>query len=144
MLENTGAASPSETVWRREIPAPGDLDSPIIDLVHLARQCQGDAGLEEELLGLFRRLAPSLVAQLSDPQMRLESKANVAHKLRGSALAIGAERVARAAEAIETAARSRSRGDGPDEEPTEEVSLAVAALIEAASEAVAQIDRLLD
>jgi len=36
--------------------------------------------------------------------MRLELKANIAHKLRGSALAVGAGRVARAAEAIEAMA----------------------------------------
>jgi HPt (histidine-containing phosphotransfer) domain-containing protein len=141
MLENTRAANPADTVSRNS-PALDDRDSPL-DLVHLVRQCQGDPGLEEELLGLFRRLAPSLVAQLSDPQMRLEMKANVAHKLRGSAVAIGAGRVARAAEAIEEVARSARRADSPGEEPTEEVSRALLALQEAVSEAVAQMDRLL-
>ncbi len=52
MPENTWAASPAATGSRRESPALDDPDPPI-DLVHLARQCQGDPGLEEELLGLF-------------------------------------------------------------------------------------------
>jgi HPt (histidine-containing phosphotransfer) domain-containing protein len=138
MLENAAAESPEETASRRESPIFGD---PPVDLVHLSRQCQGDPDLEEELLGLFGRLAPALVAQLSDPQMRLEQKAEIAHKLRGSALAIGAGRVARAAEAIEEMARAPRRGDGPGEEGA--ASLAVAALQQTVSEAIAQIERLL-
>jgi hypothetical protein len=84
MLENLGAASSAEGVSR-----PGSLavrrDDPPIDLVHLARQCQGDQDLEEELLGLFRAQARALAAQLSEPStMSLELNANIAHKLRGS------------------------------------------------------------
>ncbi len=138
MLENAGAAGPVNTASRRESPVLGDQDAPI-DLVHLARQCQGDPGLEEELLGLFGELARSLAAQMSDPQMRLELKANVAHKLRGSALAVGAGRVARAAEAIEAMARSAGGCDGPDEEQTR---AAIAALQATVAAAIAQIDRL--
>ena len=97
--------------------------------------------MEEELLGLFRRLAAALIAQLSDPHMHLQLKADIAHKLRGSALAIGAARVARASEAIEEMARAARRGDNPGEEGA--ASLAVSALQEAVSEAIAQIERLL-
>ena len=96
--------------------------------------------MEEELLGLFRRLAAALIAQLSDPHMHLQLKADIAHKLRGSALAIGAARVARASEAIEEMARAARRGDNPGEEGP---PLAVSALQEAVSEAIAQIERLL-
>src|SRR5262245_24603300 len=61
-----------------------DFDPPI-DLVHLARQCLGDAELEAELLGLFRLQARALAAELSDSvPLTLESKAKIAHKLRGS------------------------------------------------------------
>ncbi len=138
MLNNTGPESPEVTVPRRESPALGDRDRPI-DLVHLARQCQGDPVLAEELLGLFKLHAASQAAQLSDPQIRLELKADVAHKLRGSALAIGAGQVARAAEAVEAMARSAGRGAASNEEQTR---AAVAALQANVAEAIAQIERL--
>jgi HPt (histidine-containing phosphotransfer) domain-containing protein len=138
MLENAGAECPADVALRRESPALGD---PPIDLVHLARQCQGDPGLEEELLCLFRALARKLAAQISDPQMSLELKAGVAHKLRGSALAIGARQVARAAGAIEELARAAGGGGGRDEEQTR-ASLAIAALQATVAAAIAQIDRL--
>ena len=62
-----------------------------LDLVHLAAQCQGDACLQDELLAQFRLQSAALCAQLSEPdRASLEAKAGVAHKLCGSALAIGA------------------------------------------------------
>lgn len=134
-------ARPAATAPSQEPNALGDPDSPI-DLVHLARQCQGDARLEAELLDLFRRLGPSLVAQASEPQTPLELKATIAHKLRGSALAIGAGRVARAAEAIENLARSTVAGERTDEAQTRADSLAIAALQTAMAEAIALIERL--
>ena len=68
----------------------GGFDSPL-DLVHLARQCLGDQELEAELLGLFRLQARALTAQLSELAcLSSESKAKIAHTLRGSALAVGA------------------------------------------------------
>ena len=83
-----------------ESPA-GGLDPPL-DLVHLARQCLGDHELEADLLQLFRLQAPALMAQLSGfPPLSLELKAKIAHTLRGSALAVGAGRVASAAWRIE-------------------------------------------
>jgi len=140
MLKNAGAESPADTALHRESPALGD---PPIDLVHLARQCQGDQALEEELLGLFRALARSLAAQISDPRMGLEVKAGVAHKLRGAALVVGAGQVACAAGTIEDMARPAAGGDGPDEGWTRS-SLAIAALQAAVAAAIAEIDRPLD
>ncbi|HZZ59779.1 MAG TPA: Hpt domain-containing protein [Roseiarcus sp.] len=133
MLEHAGAESSADAALRRESPAFGD---PPIDLVHLSRQCQGDPGLEEELLGLFRALAGSLAAQISDPRTGLELKAGAAHKLRGAALAVGARQVANAAGAIEDMARAAGGGGGP------RVSLAIAALQATVTAAIAQIDRL--
>ena len=70
----------------------GAFDPPL-DLVHLARQCLGDHELEAELLGLFRVQARVLTGQLSDtPLLSLESKAKIAHTLRGSALAVARAR----------------------------------------------------
>jgi chemotaxis protein histidine kinase CheA len=111
---------------------------PPIDLVHLASQCLGDHELQVELLGLFRRQAPVLTAQLSDsPPPSLESRAKIAHTLRGSALAVGARRVALAAWSIEELAA----GSG-DRNVAE--ARAIAALQSAVAEALAEIDRIRD
>ncbi len=135
MLEISAFAETSReaSVIRRD-------DDPPIDLVHLTRQCQGDPDLEAELLGLFRQQARSLSAQLSDSASKsLEQEANIAHKLRGSALAVGAGRVADAAAAIEESAlgAQASRRGRPAA-----VSQAIAALADAVAEAVAEIERL--
>ncbi len=109
---------------------------PPLDLVHLARQCLGDQDLETELLGLFRLQAPALMAQLSDsPVLSLQFKARIAHTLRGSALAVGASRVASAAWRIEELA-SIGGGQGSDE------TRAVAELQSSVAEAVAEIERI--
>ena len=73
-----------------------------IDLVHLARQTLGDKGLEMELLGLFERQAGQIADRLRD--CRAEQRADLAHTLHGSALAVGAQIVASAARACERAA----------------------------------------
>jgi len=72
-----------------------------IDLVHLARMTLGERSLEREVLELFDSQATVLLAR-----MRRAGAAGVpalAHTLKGSARAIGAVRVAQAAEAIEHA-----------------------------------------
>jgi HPt (histidine-containing phosphotransfer) domain-containing protein len=112
-----------------------DFDPPL-DLVHLARQCLGDHELEAELLGLFRLQARALTADLSDSALlSLESKAKIAHRLRGSALAIGAGRVAKAAGRLEELASA-----GGDQRSAE--AHATAALLSALAEALAAIDRI--
>lgn len=108
---------------------------PALDLVHLSRQCQGAPELEAELLGLFRLQLRGLSAQLSDLATSTpELRAKFAHRLRGSALAVGASRVARAAKAIED--KALTAWDGPH---LEAVSQAVAALEAAVAEVVAEI-----
>jgi len=82
--------------------AAEDAGEPAIDHVHLARQTDGDAALEVELLALFDRQSGSLLAELSVEGSARRRRADVAHKLRGSALAIGAGRVAGAAQTLET------------------------------------------
>jgi len=117
------------------LESSADFDPPL-DLVHLARQCLGDAELETELLGLFRLQARALAAELSgSPLLSLESKAKIAHKLRGSALAVGAMRVAGAAGLIEELALSAGERRCSEADAT-------AALIAAIAEAVAEIDRI--
>src|ERR1700749_460200 len=113
-----------------------DSFGPPLDLVHLARQCLGDHALEAELLQLFRLQAPALAAQLSGPPfLALALKAKIAHTLRGSALAIGARRVASAALRVEELASAA--GD-----QASEAALAVAALRSAVAEALVEIDRM--
>ncbi len=92
-----------------QLAAPGALaraekQSPI-DLVHLARQTMGDRELEKELLALFDRQAAQIADQLATAESGAES-ANLAHKLKGSARAIGAAAVAAAAENYEHGARA--------------------------------------
>ena len=117
------------------LESSADLDPPL-DLVHLARQCLGDAALEAELLGLFRLQGRALAAELShSPPLSLESKAKIAHRLRGSALAVGARRVAGAAGLLEELALSTGDRRSLEAEAT-------AALVFAVAEAVAEIDRI--
>ena len=72
-----------------------------IDLVHLARMTLGERSLEREVLQLFDRQSTLLLGR-----MRSAAPAGVvtlAHTLKGSARGIGAWRIARAAEVVETA-----------------------------------------
>jgi chemotaxis protein histidine kinase CheA len=113
----------------------GGFDPPL-DLVHLARQCLGDRELEAELLGLFRVQAPALTAQLSGPpHLSLEAKGRIAHTLRGSALAVGAGRVASAAWRIEELASAAGVQRSA-------VAVAIAELQAAVAEALTEIDRI--
>jgi len=93
------AAAPAREAWE-----------PAVDLVHLSRQTLGDAALETELLTLFDRQAQQFAARLGQPMRPDESRwrADLAHTLKGSALAIGAFGVGRAAQAYEDAARAET------------------------------------
>ena len=90
----TSEAAVGFVAARRE-PAP-------IDLVHLARQTFGSAELEREVLRLFVLQGGELVRRIADAADPIE-RAEIAHRLKGSARAIGANRVGRLAEALETA-----------------------------------------
>src|SRR5215470_11724424 len=86
----------------RERAAPrAALERPI-DLVHLARMTLGERSLEREVLQLFDRQAAILLGRMQTAPA--EALGALAHTLKGSARAIGAARVARAAEALEFAA----------------------------------------
>jgi HPt (histidine-containing phosphotransfer) domain-containing protein len=84
--------------------APTRADSPI-DLVHLSRQTMGDRVLEQELLAMFDRQAAEIADQLRVAAPGAAS-ADLAHKLKGSARAVGAIAVAIAADHYEHAARA--------------------------------------
>jgi HPt (histidine-containing phosphotransfer) domain-containing protein len=143
MLERIRSDGPAEAASDQGSPPECDRGPPL-DLIHLARQCEGDRELEDELLGLFRLQSRALAAQVSEAlPASLESMAKSAHKLCGSALAIGAWRVAGAARGIEEGALA-VHGRGPPS-PKENAALAraIAALEASVDEAVAEIERIL-
>lgn len=72
-----------------------------VDLVHLARQTLGDPLLEAEVLALFITQSRTVLLRIIDAT-QLGERRELAHTLKGSARAIGAWKVARAAEAVET------------------------------------------
>lgn len=80
----------------------------VLDRAHLARMTFNDRSLEREVLQLFERQAELLMDRMrrSGPA----AIATLAHTLKGSAVGIGADRVARAAAGAELAA-----GSAPDD-----------------------------
>jgi HPt (histidine-containing phosphotransfer) domain-containing protein len=123
-------------VWDDEDDVSDDAAEPIIDLVHLARQTLSDQALEVELLDMFERQSARILAQLTETRDG-DAKAleNLAHTLRGSALSIGAGRVARSAQLYESACAAGLRGGA--------LNATLAALADAVAEARATIASLL-
>jgi HPt (histidine-containing phosphotransfer) domain-containing protein len=79
------------------------VDRPI-DFEHLFRMTLGDHGLEREVLQLFDRQAGMLMERISRSEPGIVAAA--AHTIKGSARGIGAWQLARAADAVESAALS--------------------------------------
>jgi Hpt domain len=97
-----GANKPVETI----VAPPLAPDAQPIDRTHLFRMTLGDHVLECEVLQLFDQQAGMLIARMGEANPA--GVAALAHTLHGSARAIGAWAIARAAEALETAAKSKS------------------------------------
>jgi HPt (histidine-containing phosphotransfer) domain-containing protein len=93
--------------WMPSPPLAPD-DGPI-DTEHLQRMTLGDAGLEREVLAMFSGQAVRLMLELAAPS---SDRGALVHTLKGSARAIGAFRVAEAAEFLEAALR---QGGDPSE-----------------------------
>lgn len=72
-----------------------------IDLVHLATQTKGDKAVEVEILQMFARQARGCLVSMTSARDRVEVKAT-ANRLRNAAMAVGALRVASAADLVET------------------------------------------
>ena len=126
------AASEDAPEFAPDLPADS---TPAIDLVRLARQCLGDQDLERELLVLFERQAARAIGRLAGaPSGDFKLRADLAHTLKGSALAVGAQRVAEAAARVETLC-SEQAGDAT-------LAAALASLAAAVSEAREAIARL--
>jgi HPt (histidine-containing phosphotransfer) domain-containing protein len=96
---------PERIDWMPSPPLAPD-DGPI-DIEHLKRMTLGDAGLQREVLAMFAGQAVGLIGSLATLPSDAEA---LAHTLKGSARAIGAFRVADAAESLEAAMQS---GDDP-------------------------------
>ena len=132
------AALPDPASAAPQAPAAAGPDAAAgespLDLVQLARATDGDAGLQRELLVLFDRQSASQLTQLSDHSIAVRRRADAAHQLRGSALAVGAGAVARAAAALETALAASPANP-------EAVETALAALAVAVAAARAAIAR---
>jgi HPt (histidine-containing phosphotransfer) domain-containing protein len=126
--------------WMPSPPLAPD-DGPI-DIDHLRKMTLGDAGLEREVLAMFAAQSVSLITGLAaknaaknpakNPDANPADATALAHMLKGSARAIGAFRVAEAAESLETRLRN-----GQDS------SRALAEVDDAVAEARAAIDDLL-
>jgi HPt (histidine-containing phosphotransfer) domain-containing protein len=122
--------------WMPSPPLAPD-DGPI-DIDHLRKMTLGDAGLEREVLAMFAAQSVSLITGLAaknaakNPDANAADATALAHMLKGSARAIGAFRVAEAAESLETRLRN-----GQDS------SRAFAEVEDAVAEARAAIDDLL-
>src|SRR5471032_2555640 len=85
----------------------GPAGKAAIDVAHLSRMAMGDRSLEREVLALFDRQADMLLPRIRHGAP-VVATASV-HTLKGSALGIGAFKVARAAEAVEQAQGLRAR-----------------------------------
>jgi len=118
------------------LPAAAGGEPPV-DLVHLARQTDGDAALQQELLALFDKQSASLLALSCDRSAERRRRADAAHQLKGSALAMGAGAVARAAAVVEATLAEGSAGP-------EAVECALAALSVAVAAARAAVAKLRD
>ena len=84
-------------------------DGPI-DRSHLARMTLDDSSLEREVLAMFAGQSAGLMERLAALPA---DAADLAHTLKGSALAIGAFRVADAAEWLATTLRTNEEASEP-------------------------------
>jgi HPt (histidine-containing phosphotransfer) domain-containing protein len=124
-------------VAKAQPPSAGET----IDTAHLSRMTLGERSLEREVLALFDRQAEILL-----PRIRHGAPAVVAvsaHTLKGSALGIGAFRVARAAEAVELAQNRVQSMPARDPGRDSAIAAAIDTLAAVLDEAKAEIARLL-
>jgi HPt (histidine-containing phosphotransfer) domain-containing protein len=73
----------------------------VIDLAELNEQTFHDPAIRSEIIQLFTDQAPTIMAALSASSG--QARADIAHRLKGSALALGARPLAEAASRLEAA-----------------------------------------
>jgi len=106
---------------------------PTLDFHHLTAQTLGDENLEHQLLTLFRAQARQILSSLQNSGFgAAEVNTDFAHLLKGSALAIGATRVAAMAAAYENLVSASNQAPA---------LIALEALAEAVRDTIAEIDR---
>jgi HPt (histidine-containing phosphotransfer) domain-containing protein len=88
-------------VVEQPLLSPDASAAPAIDIEHLSRMTLGEQSLEREVLALFDRQAEMLLPRIRQGESALAAAS--VHTLKGSALGIGAFKVASAAEAVEQA-----------------------------------------
>ncbi|WP_102959126.1 Hpt domain-containing protein [Mangrovicella endophytica] len=71
-----------------------------VDLVHLARQSYGDRTLERDVLAILSRQIAAAAPRLA--LVNPDERRQIAHKLRGAALSVGAFPLADAADDVES------------------------------------------
>lgn len=76
-----------------------------IDLVHLAKQCLGDEGLEKEILRLFDTTIATYLNRLQQAESFDDLSANL-HAIKGASAGVGAWAVADMAKAMEDELRA--------------------------------------
>jgi HPt (histidine-containing phosphotransfer) domain-containing protein len=124
-------------IWRNKGAASSEdaQPTPPIDLVLLARQSLGDQNLELELLEMFQRQAARIIAQLTQAASEdYKGRADLAHRLKGSALAVGARRVAQAAGRFEALC-----GEAPGRVALAAALASLAATVSEAREAIVKL-----
>ncbi len=89
----------------------------LLNRAHLDRQTFGDADLAGEVLALFSGQCDRLMPGLADPDLAPDARADLAHTLKGSALGVGADRVAALAGQLEAALRAGDSATAHDLEP---------------------------
>ena len=127
------AAARSAAARVPDRPLPDAAAGAAIDTAHLSRMTLGELSLQREVLALFDRQADMLLPRIRQgaPAMAAAS----AHTLKGSAVGIGAFKVARAVEEVEQA-QSLEVKDAA-------IAAAVDTLAAVLEEAKAEIARLL-
>jgi len=84
--------------------------APILDIAHLSAQTCGDQALQREILALFIDQTSEILAALGEPGALPAARADLLHKLIGSARAIGAFDLVATAEAAEAEFRTGHSG----------------------------------
>ncbi len=107
-------------------------DAPVIDRAHLRRMTAGARDLERDLLCLFDTQCVILMDRIAN--VACPVRATLAHTLKGSALGIGAMRVARAAAAVESREEHQTAALVRLNEAVQEARLAIARLLACADE----------
>jgi hypothetical protein len=143
-VEKAGAEMSAKAIGGRRAgrdgAGPAAREMRGVDLGHLRRQCLDDEALAAELLSRFRVEARAAARRLvAGDRLSAPAGADVAHRLRGAALGVGAFAVARAAEAVEARARAAA---GSDAAEALAMAAAVVRLCEAVVQATAEIDGL--